>query len=76
MTIKLKEAKWLDLLDAKANKEKIMSIRASHVDRINDDRWNSYKEAYKNLEGIKADFFDFSGDTIKIAKAEDFSKTE
>ena len=58
----------------KANKEKIMSIRASHVDRINDDRWNSYKEAYKNLEGIKADFFDFSGDRLKSQKQKTLAK--
>ena len=76
MKVQLKEAKWLNLLSDKADKEKILSLRASHVDRINDDRWNSFSEAYQKLDGIKARHFDFSGDTIEIGKEEDFSESE
>ena len=43
MTIKLKEAKWLDLLSDKVDKEKILSMRESHIDTLNDPRWNDYK---------------------------------
>ena len=76
MKVELKEAKWLNLLSDKADKEKILSLRASHVDRINDPRWKEFSEAYQNLEGIKAKHSDYSGDTIEIGKAEDFSKEE
>ena len=76
MKLQLKEAKWLNLLSDKADKEKILSLRASHVDRINDPRWKEFSEAYQKLDSVKARHFDFSGDTIEIGKEEDFSESE